>query len=243
MKYSKYHSIVLKRVVLDEKYALISLFTKEEGILDVKARGLQKTTSKLAPKLEPGFESVVGIYEVAPGQLIVTSVDAIAPLVFFEENFETMKIRFMLLELYAKIIPKEVQEERLFALFQKARIVFMYTQKPLTVYYILIIKLLVILGYIKEVRHCIECGKHLGEEAYISLHSFEASFLCSTCPTPPYAARTEVNVIKAIAYYADNDFLDGLLLSLEQDTEKKLENVLHGFITNILGKPLESFAL
>ncbi|MFN7160283.1 MAG: DNA repair protein RecO [Candidatus Gracilibacteria bacterium] len=240
MKYLKTEAFVLHRDRNDQKFSSLLLFTREIGAVYAKARGLQKIGSKLAAKLEPGQEVDVDLYEAAEGVYIITGAELISPTLPQAKDYDDMQLRFLMFEILARMLPKHEQNERIYMFFKEVLKSFRESDKLIETVLVFITRLLKLLGYVEDVKHCIQCEKSLKDTPEIYVHTFELAFYCSDCRPSHTAQKISLSALKTFSFYLDHTFDTALRLQVPEDIKKELYSLLVRSVSDIIGRPLES---
>lgn len=240
MKYLKTEAFVLHRDRNDQKFSSLLLFTRELGAVYAKARGLQKIGSKLAAKLEPGQETAVDLYEAAEHVYIITGAELIAPSLPQAKDYDEMQLRFLMFEILARMLPKHEQNEMIYMFFKEILQSFREGDKLIETVLVFISKLLKFLGYVEDVKQCIQCEKSLKDTTEIFVHTFELSFYCADCKPSYTATKISLPALKTLSFYLENSLETALRLQVPENIKKELYSLLVRSVSDIIGRPLES---
>src|SRR5476649_2177365 len=85
MRTVKTIGFILKRRSIGEADRIITVFTKEEGKITIKAKGVRKITSKRASHIEPLNKAILGIYKT-PGMAVLTEIETLVSYDAIKQN-------------------------------------------------------------------------------------------------------------------------------------------------------------
>lgn len=240
MKYLKTEAFVLHRERNDQKFSSLLLFTRELGVIYAKARGLQKIGSKLAAKLEPGQEVAVDLYEAAENVYIVTGAELASPTLPPAEDYDEMQLRFLVLEILSRMLPKHEQNTLIYNFFREVLGITALQEKLPETVLIFISKVLKFLGYVENVKQCTHCGKALKDTSQIFVHTFELAFYCADCKPSHISTQISLPALKVFSFYLDASLETALKLKVPVNVQKELFALLLRAVSDIIGRPLES---
>lgn len=109
--------IVLKRRNIGEADRILTVFTRETGKIQVKAKGVRKITSKRSSHVEPLTLAVLTLYKTASLPLLV---EATASTYFSDLKNNLMRIGFAyhVCELVDALCPENQENETIFTLLE-----------------------------------------------------------------------------------------------------------------------------
>lgn len=115
MKLHKFEGIIIKRKNYHEADKILTVFTKEVGKIQIKAKGIRKITSKRASHTELLNHVVFSAYK-NQGIPVLTEVIAINTFYEIKENLEDVGFAYHICELIDRLCPEGQGEEKIFTL-------------------------------------------------------------------------------------------------------------------------------
>lgn len=146
MRQTTADGIVLKRRNIGEADRLLTLFTRKNGKITVKASGVRKIHSRRASHVETLHYSTFSLY-VGKGIPIVTEVTTVNSYTSLQKDLKTLGLAYYLCELICELCPENQEQQEIFFLFKKALEDLCITNAPITVIRRFERELLVALGY------------------------------------------------------------------------------------------------
>ncbi|GAG25768.1 unnamed protein product, partial [marine sediment metagenome] len=172
----KTEGIILKYIDLGETSRLLTIYTKDFGKILAQAKGVKKSSSRLAGHLEPLTYSKLTF---AKGRNLDIIIDSFTLVNFLAKL--PLERRIISLKL-AYLMDQAVQtNEKDLNLWQLLFFTFSYlakTNHPLIVSFFRL-QLLKILGFGLELERCVSCGKPLPREAKLIIDS--GGVVCNKC--------------------------------------------------------------
>lgn len=229
-------AIVLENKKYGEADLIITYLTKEFGILNLFAKSPRKIKSKFGSSLEPlTYSRISFIGREDKLQKIIQS-DILYPFQKIRENY---KIFLKLAEVIGWIIqffPKREKNPDLFHLLLTVLREIESSVKYENYILFLKIRILGILGYLPDTRHCGGCGRFLNEEHYY----LKGFILCSNCISKHSSENGDSNTCGVDMYVIPkgvinflNSFLKWQIIYLER---VKISEKLMDEVDNFLKK-------
>ncbi len=230
-------SIVISNRQLNEADLIVTLLTKDHGLIDVFAKSPRKVGSRFGSSLEPLTYSKVAFIGKQQSNLprLIQS-DIIKPFSKLREEFNLFMALSEALELTKKILPQGVPQRGPFQLLLNMLISLEEGKdlKKQIIYYK--IKLLKFAGFAPGLERCIRCSSPTNR---FSLS--EGTLLCSKC-SPSSEHLIIENSIKNLYNFMLRirpSVLDRLKIT--EDTLKGLERVINSHINyNIIDNKLNT---
>ncbi|HET9947076.1 MAG TPA: DNA repair protein RecO [Patescibacteria group bacterium] len=118
MRNFRVEAIVLKRKNIGEADRILTVFTREFGKLQLKAKGVRKLTSKRSSHIEPLNTTVLSYYK---GQGMPVLLEAVSLQNFNGIKSDLTKVGFAyhICELIDGLCPENQESEEIFSLIQK----------------------------------------------------------------------------------------------------------------------------
>lgn len=118
MDFLKDTAFVIRRINSGEKDRFITLFTKDNGKIEVFARGVRAISSRRAPSLEPlnhiQFQAVR-----SHTNYVLTEVQLLDSQTALKQNLENLKLGFLVCELIDKLTRSWQKHEDVYALLDQ----------------------------------------------------------------------------------------------------------------------------
>jgi len=172
-------AIVLKRRDFREADQITSLYTKEQGKLELLARGIKKITSKHSGNLLPG--ALVDI-EIAQGKEIdyLTKVHPVSIFKDIRNDLSKSLIVGHAVSLVDRVVGVAEKDEKVFGLLEDFLSFINKVDKVKSgLFYSFIVLLLSFLGFRPELDRCVKCG--LDESMGIGFDIKSGGLLCEKC--------------------------------------------------------------
>lgn len=233
--------IVLKTQRYGEADLIVTYFTLNKGIIKAFVKSPRKTKSRFGSSLEPLTHARISLIGKEQSMPKITQSDIINSFHCLRENLHVFTNTSKLIEILLSLTPEGIPNNRLFSfLFNTLNIIGSLEQKQKdTLYLILQIRLLVLLGYAPRLEGCGKCGKR-------SLDFYQGSGtpLCPRCAITPVTRREQPIKLthRIVNFYShcikwpiyivtrlkpSQETIAGLSLILERHLEHLLNKRLH----------------
>lgn len=146
MRIQTVEGIVIKRKNVGETDKLITIFTKQLGKLQLKAKGVRKITSKRASHIELLNHCLFTVYR-HQGTPVLTEIMALHTFSTLKENLAHIGFAYHLCELTDRLCPEGQENEDVFHLLQNTLLVLPKTKNLTTLMNTFGKQLLAMLGY------------------------------------------------------------------------------------------------
>lgn len=141
--------IILKRKNVGEADRLLTVFTREHGKMQIKAKGVRKIASKRASHIEPLNKTSLTIYKGA-GMPILTEASAIEHFNDIKKDLEKVGFAYHICELIDGLCPENQESAAIFTLVEDMLNVLSFSDNVAPSIHDFEIKLLQLLGYYSE---------------------------------------------------------------------------------------------
>ena len=115
MRTYKSEGIIIKRRNIGEADKIVTLFTKDRGKIQAKAKGIRRITSKRASSLDLLNTCRVAFYK-GPGMALVTEVESINSHESVKKNLERVYTAYHFCELIDGLCAEEQENEKVYEL-------------------------------------------------------------------------------------------------------------------------------
>jgi DNA repair protein RecO (recombination protein O) len=185
--------VVLRTHKLGEADRIITLLTRERGLVRAAAKGVRKTTSKFGGRLEPFMYVDL---QLAEGRTldIITQVETIAPFARdLGGDYAAYTAGTAMLETAERMVSEDGEPavQQLQLLVGALRALTEQRQVPSLLLDSYQLRALAIAGYAPTFDACARCG---AEGPHRDFHAASGGMLCSTCRMPGSAAPSPTAV-------------------------------------------------
>lgn len=147
MRTIKTTGIILKRRNVGEADRLLTVYTREEGKITIKAKGVRKITSKRASHIEPLNKAILSLYKTGSTP-VLTEVDTIVSYDRVKNNLARVGLAYHICELIDSLCPEGQENEAIFVLLENILESLSSEQKIGSAIHAFEVQLLQHLGYI-----------------------------------------------------------------------------------------------
>ncbi|MDE2025747.1 MAG: DNA repair protein RecO [Patescibacteria group bacterium] len=117
MRSIKTIGIILKRRNVGEADRILTVYTREEGKITIKAKGVRKISSKRASHIEPLNKAVLSLYKTG-GTPVLTEIDTIVSYESVKSNLARVGLAYHICELVDSLCPEGQENEAVFVLLE-----------------------------------------------------------------------------------------------------------------------------
>lgn len=115
MRYIKLDGIILKRKSIGEADRILTIFSRQFGKMQIKAKGVRKISSKRASHIEPLNTTVMTIYK-GQGVPVLLEVQAGEQFSSLKEDLKKLAFAYHICELIDGLCPENQENEKVFEL-------------------------------------------------------------------------------------------------------------------------------
>ena len=230
-------AIVLRRARLKEADRIITLFTRELGKVSALARGVRKSTSKLAGHLETlNYADVT----LARGKNLHTIIGSqtLNPHLGVRSSLERTSYALYFAELVYLFTPEEQPNIPVFELLAETLESAGSTEnlELLSRYFELC--LLKTMGFQPQLRVCISCGAELKAVTNYFSNTLGGT-LCPNCATTATVQPVSVNGLKVLRFFTENNSCDASRLKLSVTLNKEIKLLLSNYLRFLLEREIK----
>jgi DNA repair protein RecO (recombination protein O) len=231
-------AIILRRSDFAEADRLLTLYTPRFGKRRVIAKGVRKTTSRLAGHIEL-FTRVQLLLAEGRNLDIVTQAQIVAPYRALREDLERISFAYYVAELLDKLTTDEEGQSPAYPLLAETLDALDTAPAPELAVRHFELHLLALLGYRPYLFHCASCQEELTEAA--DRWTAAGGMLCPRCaPDDPGAVPISLSAFKALRFM-QRESLDAVLgLRLSDNLMREIEGLLRMALRPILERDLKS---
>ena len=230
-------AVVLGSKNWGEADKMMTLFTYDRGLVEAAAFGCRRPRSPLAAGMQM-FSSIE--VQLSEGKRVDTVRQCILKKHYkkLSEDLEVMAYGSFVAEFLREFLPPGQPEPQMFA-----RLLYILdsfeVRNPRVTALMAVIQLLEFTGMQLHFEHCLHCGAHVDEEAYLSFNA--GGVLCADCREPG-AEPLPDSLRRFILELRDYDWENPPELRITGAQLMQAENLFLTYLQNLLGKPLKSLA-
>jgi len=231
--------IVLKRTAIGEADRVVTLFTKEKGMLSAIAKGSRKPTSKLAASTEL---LTYGRYFLAVGRNldIITQSDIKQAFVSIKSDTSRIAHGTYLLELTSALLEERQPNPDMFDLLLSALYIMESGTSPELVARYFELQAVDLAGYRPEIERCVRCGENAGSSDIIFSPSL-GGYVCEKCGLPPGdGISIQAETASVIKRLMSADAASLRQMTLTTETLDEIAKIMRWHIRYRLDKDLNS---
>jgi len=178
----KSEGIVLRSREYGEADLIVTYLTAERGILRAFARSPRKIKSRFGSSLEPLTHANISLLGKEHSMPKIIQSDIINSFQQLKENLQDFIYLSKLIEIILSLIPEGIPNKKLFSFFLNAlNLIKSSDQKTKNSLYLIIqVRLLAMIGYAPRLKGCGKCGKRS-----LDFYPCSGTTLCNTCAITP----------------------------------------------------------
>jgi DNA repair protein RecO (recombination protein O) len=225
----KTEAIILKRVKLGEADRIITFYTPRLGKVQGVAKGVRKTTSKLAGHLEPFTRSALVL---AKGRNldVITQAQALDNYLSIRADYERTARALYLLELIDRFTPDQLENIGLYRLLREGLEWLAAGEAGDASLRLFEMRLLTLTGYRLELRRCVLCQQPLAATA-AHFSPAGGGVVCDDCRGGQTWLRPiSLNAQKVLRFLEEADQPEAERLRLSEALRSELSGLLHYYI-------------
>lgn len=150
--------IILKRKNIGEADRILTVFTREHGKIQIKAKGVRKIASKRASHIEPLNKTTLTIYK-GTGMPVLTEATAAEQFDDIKTDLHKVGLAYHICELIDGLCPENQENEAIFTLLENIFAKLTREEKITPLIHEFEIELLTLLGYYSEGTHNLDGSK------------------------------------------------------------------------------------
>jgi DNA repair protein RecO (recombination protein O) len=237
----KTEAIVLRQRKLAEADRILTIYTPTFGKIDVKARGVRKTTSRMSGHLQPLTRCML---QLAQGHAmdVVTGCETMESFPALHEDLDRLSRAMYAAELIDRFIPEHAPSFPTYRLLLDTLRRLAESESPDTVLRFAEMKLLDQSGFRPELEVCVGCGAQLGQEQnFFAPQSGGAA--CRTCSTDVAGPRVmSLNALKVLRLLQRGSYSDVSRVNVGEDLAVETERHLRSYIVCVLERDVNAAA-
>lgn len=234
MQLIEIEGIVLRETNYSEASKILTVFTKDYGLISVMAQGCRNLKSKLRGVSQKFSYGIFTIHYRENGVSNLRTVDILDPFLTVLSDIEKISYATYLLELSEQVV-KESDHLEVFDLLIASLKKMNEGYSPSIITNILELKLLDYLGIRPVIDGCSICGS---TKDIVTVSANDGGYLCKNCMTNQkiYSART-VKLIRMLFYV---DISKITKLEIHEDTRREIAEFIEEYYDRYAGIYLKS---
>lgn len=233
-------AVVLRHTDWGEADRLLTLYTRDQGIVRALAKGARKVTSRKAGHLQPFTHITV---QLAKGRdlLIVTQVETVNAFLPLHDDLVKTGYAAYVVELLLRFSYEgEGADPSIFRLLvdtldriEKEEDAWMATR-----YYE--VRLLDAVGFRPQLFECVNCGREImAEDQFFSFTS--GGVICPRCGEGiPNLTKISLEALKYLRHFQRSSYKEASRARPGPDVQKEAEMLMQGYFTHLLERTLNT---
>ncbi len=246
MKALKIEAYVLRGNAFGESHKIMTLFTRQLGIIKVITYGIRKTKSKLGSAFELMNEVSLVVTPAKQKDLYnIKEVSILSSLHSIRDNLRNINHLYYLAEFLDSFIQKGVDEKEIYALLKET---LLQCEKQTSSLYELLrsfeLKSLKILGFLPDLNHCSQCGQQFllkpssKEKVFLSVR--DGWIFCQNCKNPHIDFEITLGTYRFLNHFLTYKINYIPRLKINDFFKKETDLACRNLIISILGKEFNS---
>ena len=237
-KIYKTQGIILRHYAFAEADYILSIFTPTKGKVRAIVKGARKLKSRLGGHVEP---IMLTSFLLTKGHNLdlVNQAQCIDSFRVIREDLTKLSKALYILDL-VDAITNESQSNNDIYLLLLDTLKTLSSDRNNNLIPFFQIKLLALSGFMPELYKCVNCGKQIVQD----LHRFSSDnggVICDSCSSFNGRIFTlSVSSLKTLRFFQIAHYYQVSNLSLDNDTNKELRDLLDAFLFSTIGKELKS---
>ena len=238
-------AIILRRSDVGEADRLLTIYTLREGKIAVSARGVRKTTSKLAGHLELFIHTHM---QLARGRTfdVVTESRVIDHFVTLRNDLDRISLACYVAELLDQMTPEQTEQPAVFMLLRDT-LTAIDTIDDAVRHDIVLrfyeLHMLILAGYRPHLFFCAGCEQELTPQAN-RFNPVNGGVLCANCATHIKGSLAlELPVFKFLRFLARGTIIDALDLHVSAQLVRDAGIITKTALRQVLERELKSVVL
>lgn len=233
-------AVVLRHGDWGEADRLLTLYTREQGMVRALAKGVRKMTSRKAGHLQPFTHVTV---QLAKGRdlLIVTQAETVNAFLPLHDNLQKVSYAAYIVELLLRFsYEEEGGNPTIFRLLTETLDRLEKEEEawlPIRYYEM---RLLDAVGFRPQLFECANCGREiLPEDQFFSFTS--GGVICPRCGQGlPNLMKISIETLKYLRHFQRSSYKDASRARPSLDVQKEAETLMQGYFTYLLERELNT---
>ena len=233
-------AVVLRHGDWAEADRILTLYTREQGMVRAVAKGVRKMTSRKAGHLQPFTQITV---QLARGRdlLIVTQVETVNAFLSLHDNLEKTSYAAYIVELLLRFsYEEEGGNPNIFRLLTETLDRLEKEDESWLVIRYYEMRLLDAVGFRPHLFECANCGREiLPEDQFFSFTS--GGVICPRCGQGlPNLMKISIETLKYLRHFQRSSYRDASRARPGLEVQKEAEVLMQGYFTYLLERELNT---
>ncbi|MPZ98815.1 MAG: DNA repair protein RecO [Dehalococcoidia bacterium] len=238
---TKTEAIVLGHRRLGDADRIVTLLTPHRGKVDVVAKGLLRSRSKMAGHLEP-LTRVEVVLAHGRSMDIVTQAQAVESFPALRRDLDRLSTAMYLLELVDRLTVEHADARPVYELLHAALLRTERGDGVQLVTRTFELSLLDVSGFRPEWTVCVACGAPVDADD-AGWSALAGGVLCPNCRgRHPEASPLAPRVLRVLRAYQSQSYEDAARIRLDAELMGRLERVMHDLVRSVAERDLKSAA-
>ncbi len=156
----KTRALVLHSIRWHETSKIVTLYTREQGLVKAIARGVYRKNNPLAGRLETlNLIQVVVAHKETRELQIITTADILDLFITIKNDLQRLPFALAMLEAIQKTLQPGHKDEIFFDFLVQMLRSLQQTRQPVTVFWYFLLKFCSYLGFKPDFKNCLWCGQ------------------------------------------------------------------------------------
>ncbi len=232
-------AIVLRHRRLGEADRIVTLLTPGRGKVDVIAKGLLRSKSRMAGHLEP-LTLVELVLAHGRSMDVVTQAQTIDAFPAIHSDLDRLSAGMYLLELADRITVEHAEAEGLHDLLHAALVRLARGDGQQVVQRTFELALLEATGFRPELTDCLRCSESVAAEAAWWV-PVEGGVLCASCAkTYPEAQPIDATALRVLRAFQSVPYEEAGRIRLTDELAARMEQAMHALMRAVVERDLKS---
>ena len=221
------NGIVLRYTDYRESDRILTVLSRERGLISVTARGCRKPKSKLASFASPFAYGEMEVNERF-GKLQLSGATVLESFYPIRESYEHFVSASVAVSITAHVAPRETPNEELYLLLYNTLSLIAYGDNdPRDIELCFLAKLFRLEGIAPSLTRCLRCGRDLRGEKQVRFSNSLGGSVCETCGTAFISVSTLS--LEALRRMTLIDVSEMRRVRLPENVRKELASVIYGY--------------
>jgi DNA repair protein RecO (recombination protein O) len=237
----KTEAIILRQRRLGEADRILCVFTPTFGKMDVKARGVRKTTSRMSGHLQPLTRCML---QLAQGHVsdVVAGCETLESFQPLRNDLDRLSRALYAAELVDRFVPERTHSYPTYRLLSDTLHRLAEAENADQTLRFFEMRLLDQCGFRPELDVCTGCGSPL-EPIDNFFAPISGGVVCSACASGALGARTlSLNALKVLRLLQHGSYNDAMRVRIEGTLAREVEIHLRSFIVAVLERDVNAAA-
>lgn len=232
-------AIVLSRMDLGESDRILTLLSRDRGVVKAIAKGVRKPGSRLGASIDV-FARIRFMLARGRDLDIVTSAELIERPADLHADLERLSYASHLAEVTQRVVQEGQENAQLYDLLAASVSSLDTGGNSFVIARHFELAVLTIVGYRLDPFHCVHCGAVLQQQINY-LGNEDGGFLCTTCTTNGRrGTEVSVNAQKVLRTIDQGGYDTASALDLDPGLQREVEVLLRGYMRSFLERDLVS---